>query len=98
MGIRNINDVVVQNSVSLWNRIFAINSPTRRLCSLLYDLLIYSGISAAYCALQKNKYIYIYSHGQNGLIDSIKVVLSSANFTKPYSDEHRLAVLLTKSF
>ena len=58
--------------------------------------LTYSGMSLAYCALQKNKYIS--SHGQNGLIDSLKVVLSSENFTKPYSDKHRLAVLLTKSF
>ena len=111
MGIRKINDVIVQNSASLWNRIFAINSPTRRLCSLLYDKymstgiaipgtllhrLTYSGMSPAYCALQKNKYIS--SHGKNGLIDSLKVVLSSENFTKPYSDEHRLAVLLTKAF
>ena len=105
MGIRKINDVIVQNSASLWNRIFAINSPTRRLCSLLYDKymstgiaipgtllhrLTNSGMSPAYCALQKNKYIS--SHV------SLKVVLSSENFTKPYSDEHRLAVLLTKSF
>ena len=73
-----------------------INSPTRRLCSFLYDKymstgiaipgtlvhrLTYSGMSPAYCALQKNKYIS--SHGQIGLIDSLKVVLSSENFTKP---------------
>ena len=40
MGIRKINDVVVQNSSSLWNRIFAINSQTRRLCSLVYDTYV----------------------------------------------------------
>ena len=62
----------------------------------LLHRLTYSGMSPAYCALQKNKYIS--SHGQYGLIDSLKVVLSSENFTKPYSDEHRLAVLLTKAF
>ena len=73
MGIRKINDVIVQNSASLWNRMFPINSPTRRLCSLIYydkymstgianhgtllHRLTYSGVSPAYCALQK-KQIY----------------------------------------
>ena len=39
----------------------------------------------------------IYSPSQNGMIDSLKVVLSGEHFTKTYSDEHRLAVLWTKS-
>ena len=33
-----------------------------------------------------------------GIIDSIRYMIMHDNFTKPYSDEHALAVLLTKAF
>ena len=34
----------------------------------------------------------------NGVVDSLRMVLASEHFIKPYSEDHILAVLLTQSF
>ena len=47
--------------------------------TLLYRLTEY-GISHANCARQKNKYNTA-GHGQNGIVDSLKVVCSSEHFS-----------------
>ena len=35
---------------------------------------------------------------KDGIVDSLRMVSTGENFSKPYSDDHRLAVLLTQSF
>ena len=35
---------------------------------------------------------------KDGIVDSLRMVSTGENFIKPYSDDHRLAVLLTQSF
>ena len=44
-----------------------------------------------------NKYTPIQSK-QSGLVDSIRVMLLTENFIKPWSDEYLLVKLLTRSF
>ncbi len=41
---------------------------------------------------------YLPSFDCNGHIDSIRNLIYHENFIKPYSDEHTLVYLLTKSF
>ena len=35
---------------------------------------------------------------KDGIVDSLRMVSTGENFSKPYSDDHRLAALLTQSF
>ena len=111
LNITKVDPLVKQHTLSLWNRIFKVNSPIRKLCSHFYNTFLTSGsvipgtllskvlrygFSPIKCALQKIKPIPCIS--ENGVADSLRVVLSSEGFRKPYSEEHLLAVLLTKSF
>ena len=60
------------------------------------------GVSPVKCAFHPNiKSHFINSHismGSNGIVDSLIPLLQHENFIKPYSDEHNLVLLLTKSF
>ena len=41
---------------------------------------------------------YELSNDSDGVVDSLRYLVSHENFNKPYCDEHVLAVLLTKAF
>ena len=43
LNISKIYDIITRNSVSLWNRIFNVNSATRTVCSYLYSMYIQCG-------------------------------------------------------
>jgi hypothetical protein len=55
------------------------------------------GISPLSYAFNKPSKVNINIH-DNGHIDSIRNLIHHENFLKPYSDEHTLVHLLTKSF
>ena len=89
--------------------IFLVNSPNG-ICAFLFQKymldscvipltllhkLIESGLSLVNCAFYKQTK-YMSSQEENGIVDSLRIVLSSDNFTKPYSDDHRLSMYLYK--
>ena len=63
------------------------------LISRVYD----TGHSVVDCAISRKHHIPK-QIANNSISDSLQMVLSSENFIKPYSEQHILAVLLTKYF
>ena len=110
LNIEKIEDIVNRNVLSLYNRIFKVESPARRLMQhLLYrfrfygktvpgtlpDRVVSMGESST-----KRAFNYQYLPkpsvtNNDGLVDSIRHLLFTDNFTKPYSHEHLLVHLLT---
>ena len=112
LGIRRSRDVLNRNIVSLYSRIFNVSTPLLDLTSQFLSMYIVSnvvipgtivsdvlsmGISPLSYAFNKPPKININIH-DNGHIDSIRNLIYHENFLKPYSDEHTLVNLLTKSF
>ena len=109
-GVRSIGDLITMNSALLLYRISLVCSPARDLCfellarfishgervkGTLIDRLIESDISPSFCIYNK------FSHeveDAGGVADSLMQLIRHQNFLKPYSEEHVMAVLLTKSF
>jgi hypothetical protein len=92
------------------HRLFCVNSP-RIPCVQLYtptiqdgsiipgtllSKIIQSKSSPLLCALSKAKYNPEYCN-QNGIVDSLKLLLLIEHFTKPNSSDHQMAVMLTKA-
>ena len=50
------------------------------------------------CAFNKHQSISSHVSNGNGHIDTIHALIYNENFVNPYSDEHFLVHLLTKSF
>ena len=112
INIRKVNECIKYGSASLLHRIFCIDSPVRDLCShflaqylscgelirgTLVDRLVSFGLSPTRCAYNKVRKVYN-CDSDSGVVDSIRGLLMHENFIKPYSEEHVLATLLTRSF
>ena len=111
LNICKVEDIIHKNTASLMYRIFLVESPIRNLAKhflsayiargvvipgTIVDRLITYGLSPTKCAFFKG---CRHSHQQNcGVVDSLRVLFMHQNFIKPYSEEHVLAALLTKSF
>ena len=108
LNINKIFDIVKRNTVSLLKRIFKVQSPLKRLTIHMLSQFIYKGtivsnilsmgLSPVQCAFNDFKSHLPNSIHDNGHIDSIRAMVFHANFIKPYSEEHTLVYLLTKSF
>lgn len=113
MNIKKICQQLDQNMLNLWNRIFCVTSPTSRLCSYLYSeyilhgslapgtllsRIINNGYSPSICALKKVKITPTNLLCNNGIVDSLRMVLNSKTFNKAHSEDHYLAGLLCKAF
>ena len=96
--------------LSLYNRIFKVESPARRLMQHLLSRFILYGETVSRTLLDRivsmgesptkrafnSQHISETSETNNdGLIDSIRHLLFTDNCTKPYSHEHLLVHLLT---
>lgn len=112
MKITSVKDCIKKATASLLYRLFAVESPGKKLTTHLLSSfiargtlipgtivhrLISFGLSPTKCAFSN---VY---HGNNfnrssGVVDSLRYLLLHENFIKPYSEEHVLAALLTKSF
>ena len=64
----------------------------------LFSRLLAIGVSPVSCILYNYKYCLPCFNHTNGHIDTLRNLLYNENFVKPYSDEHLLVYLLTKSF
>ena len=66
----------------------------------LIDNLLCLGLSPTSSIFNLDKQIFCTNQviGYNGHVDSIRSLIYHENFFKPYSEEHNLVYLLTKSF
>ena len=113
LNIEKIEDIVNRNVLSLYNRIFKVESPARRLLQHLLSRFIWYGKTIPGSLLDRvvsmgespTKRAFNSQHisktsvtNNDGLVDSIRHLLFTDNFTKPYSHEHLLIHLLTTAF
>ena len=54
------------------------------------------GIPVLSVALGNTRPLNVYNYGDNGVVDSIKVLIMHEHFIKPYSEELMLTRLLTR--
>ena len=110
LNIEKIEDIVNRNVLPLYNRIFKVESPARRLMQhllsrficygktvpgTLLDRVVSMGESPTKRALNSQHVPKTSVTNNDGLVDSIRHLLFTDNFTKPYSHEHLLVHLLT---
>ena len=110
LNIEKIEDIVNRNVLSLYNRIFKVESPARRLVQHLLSRFIFYGKTVLGTLLDRvvsmgespTKRAFNSQHipetsviNNDGLVDSLRHLLFTDNFTKPYSHEHLLVHLLT---
>ncbi|KAK2177349.1 hypothetical protein NP493_604g01048 [Ridgeia piscesae] len=108
LNIEKIKDIVNRNVLSLYNRIFKVESPARRLMQHLlsrficYDKTVPGTLLGRVVSMGETKRAFNSQHvpktsvtNNDGLVDSIRHLLFTDNFTKPYSHEHLLVHLLT---
>ncbi|KAK2173955.1 hypothetical protein NP493_841g00000 [Ridgeia piscesae] len=108
LNIEKIEDIVNRNVLSLYNRIFKVESPARRLMQYLLSRFIFDGKTVPGTLLDRvvsmgespTKRAFNSQHvpktsvtNNDGLVDSSIHLLFTDNFTKPYSQEHLLVPL-----
>ena len=99
LNIEKIDDIVNRNVLSLYNRIFKVESPAHRLMQHLLSRFICYGETVPGTLLDRvvsmgespSKRAFNYQHvpessaTNDGLVDSIRNLLFTDNFTRPYS-------------
>ncbi|KAK2178240.1 hypothetical protein NP493_552g01050 [Ridgeia piscesae] len=110
LNIEKIEDIVNRKVLSLYNIIFKVESPARRLMHHLLSRFIFYGKTVPGTLLDRvvsmgessTKRAFNSQHvpktsvtNNDGLVDSIRHLFFTDNFTKPYSHEHLLVHLLT---
>ena len=114
LKVNSVQNSVNNNILSLWNRIFLSDSPTKSLCSyllanyissgilipgaLLSRLVNIPGVSAVNAIFYRRRIYDQWVAGNEGIIDSIQYLIHHDNYIKPYHQEHMLVCLLTKAF
>ena len=111
MYIPKVTDLISKNVLSLYHRIFRVDTPTRDLCSTLlaYSLLDNSPMYGTLCdrvrslgysrvAAAFNKPRFYLPISQDGVVETLRFHICHENFLKPYSDEFVLTQLLTRAF
>ena len=110
MNISNVKSIVNRNVLSLYNIIFKLETPARRLAQYFFlsrfivygntvhgtllDRVVSMGESPISRALNKARDIK-YVQCSNGQVDSLRQLLFNDNFIKPYYQEFSLVHLLT---
>jgi hypothetical protein len=113
LGISKVCELLQKNTVSLFSRIVKVDTPLRDRTSHFMSLyidnhviipgtivstIVSMGLSVIKCAFMGDKPLPRSLSNDNGHTDSIRAMIFHENFIKPYSDEHTLVYLLTKSF
>ena len=112
LQITPVRHILRNQSTSLFHRICNTDSPTKDLNMYLMSLhittghiikgtfvdkLLKMGISPIQTVFNAPSKVP-YANKENGVIDSLKYLIMHEHFIKPYSEEHVLTTLLTKSF
>ena len=116
VNVQKTNFYIQNCLLSLWNRMFLVNSPARRLSEKLLSTylskkLVIPGtiihrMKNTGVSLVKGLFSRIYipvpqvgnDNVNDGIVDSLRYLISHENFIQPYSNEHILGVLLAKAF
>ena len=111
MNVFKVVDCFKKSAMTLFNRVFTMDSPIRLLyihflsificdeCVVpgsFIDRILSFNLSPVECAFTRMSTDS--SQQSCGVTDSLKILLMHQNFLKPYSDEHIMAMLLTRSF
>jgi len=111
LGITGANTLLNEHNRSLFTRIFPNDSPTRNLCvyfidlfvtqnilipGTLVNLIVDMGISPASLSFSGCTNSSQSSYTDDGLFDSLRFMLYSDNYIKPWSKGYLLVKLLTK--
>jgi hypothetical protein len=110
IGVQKVEDRIKCMCASLLRRIYCIDTPVRSLTNHFLSLYLSKGILVPGTIVQRivsyslspidcifNKY-YLPADAPCGITDSLKVLLQHEHFIKPYSEEHLLCSLITRSF
>jgi hypothetical protein len=113
LHIKPCAEAIKDRTLSLFNRVFKVESPLRRLCThmmanyvqtgtynrkTLLGRVINFGESVLNLAFCHSRPGTTRVYTDNGTVDSLKVLIMHENFIKPYSEEHILTRLLTRAF
>ena len=113
LSVPHVSDIVSNKTVALFQRFFKVNSPLVKLYSfmmaryMLYgavtkgsmlDRIVCLGLSPMQVIFSKSTFNVSESPHEDGITDSLKYLTMHEHFIKPWSEEHILAVLLTRSF
>ena len=113
LNLSKVQSRIDKATLSLWYRIFQVDSPTRLLCAkLLSDFVLYGysvpgtlidriikmKLSPVKCLFRRVIPNVIEEAHHDGVVESLRFLILHENFIKPYSSEHIIASLLTKAF
>ena len=112
LGLKRASDQISHNSISLLHRIGQTDTRARDLVTfMLSDYIVHgrcvpgtlisrvldAGVSPTNVLF--NRYVPITPQSEDGVIDSIRLIMSSDNFTKSFgTDEQTMLRLITRSF
>ena len=111
MSVIKVEEKLRRNVASLLRRIFSVESAAQELSryflsdfishgttvpGTVVDRAVLLGLSPVKSAFQKH--IVPRPYQDDGIVDSLRCVISHENFIKPYSEQHVLASLLTRAF
>jgi hypothetical protein len=111
LSIKSASLYINDATKTLFKRVCAINSPARDLCIHLLNDYIMHGILIPGTIIERlvrmgvspssllsytcSSHTYVPA---DGLVDSLRIILLSDNYIKPWSNEYMLVKLLTRSF
>ena len=113
LNLSKVQSRIDKATLSLWYRIFQVDSPTRLLCAkLLSDFVLYDysvpgtlidriikmKLSPVKCLFRRVIPNVIEEAHHDGVVESLRFLILHDNFIKPYSSEHIIASLLSKAF
>ena len=113
LHIKPVDKIITENRLSLYNRLFKASTPVLQLqCILLtkyvlnkklyygtlIEKLINDGFNPMDVAFNKMTLPPVPGDNEDGVVDSLKYLVTHENFMKPWSNEHIIACLLTKAF
>ena len=113
LNLSKVQSRIDKATLSLWYRIFQVDSPTRLLCAkLLSDFVLYNysvpgtlidriikmKLSPVKCLFRRVIPNVIDEAHHDVVVESLRFLILHENFFKPYSSEHIIASLLTEAF
>ena len=112
LNITPVDELIENNMLQLYHRIFSTDTPLTHLQSIflakylssnniikgtLLGRVVLSGNDPLTLVFDKPKR-YRITETKDGVIDSIRYLVNHENYSKPWSNEHILVTLLTKAF
>ena len=113
MSIPTIKENVLIRSLSLYPKLFLVDSPLQTINSFflteyctkqilyagtLIERIVNMGFSPIKCAFTKAKYNFEYETKCDGIVDSLRSLIFTKDFVNPKSTDFLTTVLLTKAF